>query len=332
MINGRMLLEASIAFNDGRCSNPIRCFSVKELNSATDNFHPSQIFWDDGGYILYNGVLHDRPIILKNYGGQRARELSIREIIFASEFSSHKNVLKVLGYCLESEIPFAVFEPAKNGTLHDHIYDPHASNFRPLTWKTRLKIALGAANAIAYLHTAFPKPIIHRDIKPSNILLDEDYVPKLVDFTVSESIPEGHFYVEHALRRENIPASVLGFLAPEHFMKRLINEKVDIYSFGVVLLSLLTGKRPQNPFPSASPGNCSLVQIVKKYVDNQMFNETVVDPAVLEEEPWPGKEQQLQNFALLALQCACDLEDNRPEIIDVAKQLRQMYQSVISNC
>ncbi|KAG8643389.1 non-functional pseudokinase ZED1 isoform X2 [Manihot esculenta] len=332
MINGRTLLETSIAFNNGRGSNPTRCFSVKELNSATDNFHPSKIFWDDGPYKLYSGVLQDRPIILKKFEEQRAREYSIREIVFASEFSSHKNVLKLLGCCLETEIPFLVFESEKNGTLHDHIYDPYASNFRPLTWKTRLKIALGVANAIAFLHTAFPKPIIHKDIKPSNILLDEDYVPKLVDFTLSESIPEGHFYVEHALRRENVPAGVLGFLAPEYFMKRLINEKVDIYGFGVVLLSLLTGKRPQNPFPSASPGNCSLVQIVKKYVDNQMFNETLVDPAVLEEEPWPGKELQLQNFALLALQCACDLEDNRPEIIDVAKQLRQMYQSVISNC
>ncbi|KAJ9179230.1 hypothetical protein P3X46_011040 [Hevea brasiliensis] len=333
MINGRMLLESSVAFNNGR-GNPIRSFSFQELNSATNNFDPSRIFWDDYGlYKLYNGFLHDRPIILKKLEGNRKSvKYSIKDIVFASQFSSHKNVLKLLGCCLETEIPLLVFESAKNGTLHDHIYNPHAPNFRPLSWKSRLKIALGVANAIAYLHAAFPKPIIHRDIKPSNILLDEDYVPKLVDFTLSESIPEGHFHVQHGLCIENVPTHILGFLAPEHFLKSFINEKVDIYSFGVVLLSLLTGKRVQNPFPSAPPGNYSLVQGVKKYMETQKFNEIVVDPAVLEEGPWPGKEQQLQNFAMLALQCTCDLEDNRPEIIDVAKQLRQMYKSAISNC
>ncbi|KAF2323440.1 hypothetical protein GH714_035462 [Hevea brasiliensis] len=150
----------------------------------------------------------------------------------------------------------------------------------------------------------------------------------LLESSVAFNNGRGHFHVEQGLCRENVLKQILGFLAPEHFLKSFINGRVDIYSFGVVLLSLLTGKRVQNPFPSASPGNYSLVQVVKKYMETQKFNEIVVDLAVLEEGPWPGKEQQLQNFPMLALQCTCDLEDNRPEIIDVAKQLRQMLKSL----
>ncbi|EEF49852.1 serine-threonine protein kinase, plant-type, putative [Ricinus communis] len=172
--NGRMLVEASISFNNGG-GNPIRWFSVKDLNNATKNYDHSQVFWDDGEIVFTSQM--SSPISEIVFASQMSSPISeivfasqmsspISEIVFASQMNSHKDALKLLGCCLETELPILVFESAENGTLHDRIYNPHLAGFQPLSWTNRLRIAIGAATAIAYLHTAFPRPIIHRDIKP----------------------------------------------------------------------------------------------------------------------------------------------------------------------
>ncbi|XP_057998740.1 serine/threonine-protein kinase ZRK1 isoform X2 [Hevea brasiliensis] len=326
MRNGGMLLEKSIALNNGR-GNPIRSFSIQELNNATNNYDPNQRFAMYRTYKMYKGFLQDRPVIVKKYANnENFLERSINEIVFASQMSAHKNVLKLLGCCLESPIPILVFVYAEMGILDHYILKyKQRADLRPLSWKNRLKIAVDVANVIAYLHTAFPRPIVHRDIKSVNILLDEDYRAKLSGFSSSISIPEGktHIVTEPVM-------GTLGYLDPEYLSEGKFNEKADVFGFGVLLLELLTGKAPYDP-----PDNDQDLPVVKFFEKCMEENEKLdklMDPIIIEEGTWSGKEQQLKAYARLALQCVCIPSENRPEITDVGKQLRQIYQSLISSC
>ncbi|KAJ9131430.1 hypothetical protein P3X46_035097 [Hevea brasiliensis] len=327
MRNGGMLLEKAIAINNGR-GNPIRSFSIQELNNATNSYDPNQMFFEEEMYKMYKGFIQDRPVIVKKYeNDENFLENSISDIVFASQMSVHKNVLKLLGCCLESPIPILVFEHAEMGILDHYIFkDEQRADLRPLSWKNRLKIAVDVANVIAYLHTAFPRPIVHRDIKSRKILLDEDYRAKLSDFSLSISIPEGKTHIV----TENLTGT-FGYLDPEYLSEGKFNEKADVFGFGVLLLVLLTGKGPYNRL-DYDHLNLRLVEFFEKCMEENERLDKLMDPIIIEEGTWSGKEQQLKAYARLALQCICKRSENRPEITDVGKQLRQIYQSLISSC
>ncbi|XP_025011942.1 serine/threonine-protein kinase ZRK1 isoform X4 [Ricinus communis] len=121
-----------------------------------------------------------------------------------------------------------------------------------------------------------------------------------------------------------------GYLAPAYFKTLMFNEKIDVYSFGVLLLVLLTGQQPILHSPTTT-ARYSLVNFVKEKIEDERFDE-IIDPVILEEGPWPEKERQLEIFLTLAMQCTHENEEDRPEITDVAKQLRHIYHSLISNC
>ncbi|KAK6288646.1 hypothetical protein POUND7_000187 [Theobroma cacao] len=142
-------------------SNPVRHFSAKELLRATTNYDTSQIFVEDTA--------------------------------IGSQMSVHKNVFKVIGCCLETEVPTIVYEFAGTNIFSTCI---SGTDVQLLPWKSRLKIAIGLANVLAYLHTAFSRPVIHRDIKSSNIILDQNNAPKPIDFRLCISIPEGQSHLE----------------------------------------------------------------------------------------------------------------------------------------
>jgi serine/threonine protein kinase len=154
---------------------------------------------------------------------------ALNEIAFSAKMSAHKNILKVVGCCLETPIPIVVFEPCKKGTLRSRIFGSDSNTFTPhhqtMAWLRKLKVATQIANAIAYIHTGFSTPIIHMLIDPSNIFFDQKDVPKLSGFSYSVSIPEGETQVKSCLFR------------------KLLTEKHDVLLFGVLLLVLLTGKR-----------------------------------------------------------------------------------------
>ncbi|KAG8648276.1 serine/threonine-protein kinase ZRK1-like isoform X2 [Manihot esculenta] len=293
MRNGRLLLEKKIAINDGR-GNPIRSFSIQDLNNATNNYNRNQLVFHGALYKLYRGFLH-RPVIVKRYNkGENFLEESINDIVFSSQLSVHKNVLKLLGCCLESPIPILVYEVAEKGTLHDYIIrDRSRKKFQPLSWRNRLKIAIDLANVIAYLHTAFPRPILHRNITSQHILLDEDYRAKLSEFSFSMLIPEGETHI-----RDAICCGTTGYIAPENFAEGL-------YFF----------------------------EVLEKCVKENERIDNLMDPIIVEEGTWSGKEQQLKAYANLTLQCLQYRGEDRPEITDVGKQLSQIYQFLlISTC
>ncbi|KAK6233102.1 hypothetical protein SCA6_003175 [Theobroma cacao] len=307
--NGGRLLEELITFCNGK-SNPIRHFSAKELLIATNNYDPRQIFVEDFGYQLYKGSLNDRLIFVKKYGYLWGSEdNAYKDIAIGSQMSVHKNVLKVTGCCLETEIPTTVYEFAGTKILSTCI---STTNVEPLRWKCRLKIAIGIANAIAYLHNAFSRPVIHRDINCSNIILDQNNVPKLIDFGLSVSIPEGKSDIEDPLTRRTLD------VAPEYCVRGYITEKVDVFQFGLLLIELLSGYQTVL-YTATRCSDQKHVEMLVNGVDSRIKNEGI-------------DMKQLQDFATLILRCTSYDEEQRPTMIEVAKELRRIDQSFPSPC
>ncbi|KAK6243145.1 hypothetical protein QUC31_009554, partial [Theobroma cacao] len=311
--NGGVLLEELIAFCDGK-SNPIRHFSAKELLRATNYYDAHQIFVQDTGYKLYKGSLTDRPIFVKKYDSSWS-SLAVnpyKDIAIGSQMSVHKNVLKVIGCCLETETPTIVYEFAGTKRLSTFI---SATNVQPPPWKCKLKIAIGLANAVAYLHTAFSRPVIHRGIKCSKIILDENNVPKLIDFGLCISIPEGQSHVKRA-----IIGTTGWWVPPEYWARGYITEKVDVYQFGLFLFELLSGQGlaylPMDD--TLDIGELSF----EKFID-------AVDWRI----KYEGIDQeQLLNFATLINRCTSYDEEKRPTMIEVGRELKQIDQSFTSPC
>ncbi|XP_031253488.1 non-functional pseudokinase ZED1-like [Pistacia vera] len=282
--NGKILLQKLIACSNGK-RNPIFSYSCRELSIATNHYDRRQVITTGAGYRLYKGFLHDRAISVMNFEDfDYAKEFCFNNIVFASQMC-HKNLLRLSGCCLDNRTPILVFEFVEYGTLSDHIYQSH---FEPLQLRDRLKIAMEIANAIAYLHVGFARPILFRDIEPLKILFDENKVPKLFNFSLCESIPEDETHIRGEL------AGTMGFVAPEYITTNDCNEKCNVYSFGVSLLVLLTGQRVFYPSedPNAGGEDFYLSDHVKKYFENDRLIE-IVDPIIVGEELSPVKEQQL---------------------------------------
>lgn len=182
-----------------------------------------------------------------------------------------------------------------------------------------MKISVDVANVIAYLHTAFSRPVVHRGIKTKTNLFDEDYRAKLSDFSFSISMPKGETHIIDDVR------GTAGFIAPEYFQSGgMFNEKVDVYSFGVLLLVLLTRQGPFKSFPAAGVKTVPYLVGINSLMENNR-SEDIIDPTIVEEGPWLDKERQLRAFTILALRFTRDDPEDRPGITDVRKQLKEIY-------
>jgi serine/threonine protein kinase len=313
--NGGLVLEKLVASCNGR-PIPIRTFSYQDLILATNNFDNRLIIHEDedSGSQVYKGSFEGRILGIKSYNRKMSspKGWALMDIGISAKMSAHNNIQKLVGCCLETSIPTTVYEYAQNGVLADRIYISKRKG-TPMVWQSRLKIARQIAHAIAYLHTAFSRPIIHRDIKPQNILLDQHDVSKLTDFSLSISIPEGETHVEDDVR------GTMGFVCPIYMSTSRITEKTDVFSFGMVLLEILTGQRSFDLERFVRDEDCSL----RIHVRNRVINE-IVDPAILSEEGGAGVEQQLQAVWQLTLTCIEDDPEIRPTMVDVTKELRQI--------
>ncbi|XP_062144422.1 serine/threonine-protein kinase ZRK1-like [Alnus glutinosa] len=312
--NGGLVLEKLVASCNGR-PFPIRTFSYQQLILATNNFN--QILHRDAFYTLYKGSFEGRILSIKMYDERdsSAKDTALMDIGISAKASAHKNVLKLVGCCLETSIPSLVFEYAQNGVLDRRIFISTRQG-TPMLWQSRLKIARQFAHAIAYLHTAFFRPIIHADIKMKNILLDQHDVPKLADFSFSVSIPEGETHVQ-----VDVVRGTGSFICPIYASTGRITEKTDVYNYGMVLLQILTGQR--TIILDREDEDCSLPD----HVRNRVINE-IVDPAILLEEGGAGLEPQLQAVLELGLTCTEYDPEIRPTMVDVTKELRRIEKSV----
>ncbi|GMN53789.1 hypothetical protein TIFTF001_022922 [Ficus carica] len=313
--NGSNLLEELVSSCKGRWRcNPIRTYSAKEIEEAT--YYYISCIKSDSFAEWYNGTLDGRPVLIKKYNSRYNNE-AYRDIAVGSQMSSHKNVLKLLGCCLEFPQPALVYEYVEHGHLNST--GVIASTGLSLSLKMRLKVAKDIANAITYLHTSFDRPIVHRDIKPSSIFLDKDFNPKLCDFALCITIPEGETHVEDLVR------GTTGFPDPDYVHTSLVTEGTDVYGFGILLCVFLTG---QYVFDRERPKNkMFLPDYITALIEKEQWME-VVDPKILEGDI--GEEQQLhlEAFLELALKCNHRKREDRPLMIDVAKELVRIEKSV----
>ncbi|XP_022887453.1 wall-associated receptor kinase 2-like [Olea europaea var. sylvestris] len=305
--NGGLLFEQQISSIEGNMASRRKIFTAEELEKATNNYADDQILGGGGYGIVYKGILPDKRIVAikkSRVTDQSQIEQFVNELVILTQVN-HRNVVKLLGCCLESEVPLLVYEYISNGTLFQHI-----SNCA-MTWlslENRLRIASEAAGALAYLHSAASMPVIHRDVKSANILLDEHYTAKISDFGASRLITLDQTEVTTLIQ------GTLGYLDPEYFHTSQLTEKSDVYSFGVVLAELLTGKKPLDMQRRQEEKNLA-TYFIKSMKENRLFS--ILEPRVLRE----GTLEQLQSIAELVKRCLSLDGEDRPTMKEVAMEL-----------
>ncbi|XP_060171598.1 probable receptor-like serine/threonine-protein kinase At5g57670 isoform X1 [Lycium barbarum] len=218
---------------------PLKCFSYEEIASSTNYFHPENLVGQGGYSDVYRGDLVDGKTIAVKRLTKDSNDMN-KEKEFLMELGvishvNHPNTASLTGYCIENGF-YLIFKFYPNGTLSSAL---HGKSNKSLEWPMRYKIALGIARGLHYLHKCCKHRIIHRDIKASNVLLGPDYEPQISDFGLAKWLPNK--WTHHAV----IPIEgTFGYLAPEYFMHGTVDEKTDIYAFGVLLLEIITGRRP----------------------------------------------------------------------------------------
>ncbi|KAL4572370.1 hypothetical protein LXL04_019143 [Taraxacum kok-saghyz] len=305
--NGGLLLKQRIMSNEGNMDST-KVFTVEELEKATNNYAEDRILGRGGNGIVYKGIFSNG----QNVAIKKSREIDktqidqfINEVIILTQVN-HRNVVKLLGCCLESDVPLLVYEYVSNGTLFDHIHDKGTLNW--LSWENRLRVVVESAAALSYLHSATSTPVIHRDVKSANILLDEKYTTKIADFGASRLVTIDQTQVTTLVQ------GTLGYLDPEYFQTSQLTVKSDVYSFGVVLAELLTGRKPLCLEKTEEERNLATYFVVA-VKENRLFQ--ILDPRVVRE----GTLDKLQEIGELVKRCVKLTSDERPTMKEVASQL-----------
>ncbi|XP_010547588.1 PREDICTED: receptor-like cytosolic serine/threonine-protein kinase RBK1 isoform X2 [Tarenaya hassleriana] len=215
-----------------------RNFSYDELAAATDDFNPENMIGKGGHAEVYKGTLPDGEIVAIKKLKSNAKVEEEKVSNFLSELGiiahvNHPNAAHLRGFSTDRGLHF-VLEYSPHGSLASWLFGSGES----LEWKIRYKVAIGIADGLSYLHHECPRRIIHRDIKASNILLTRDYEAQISDFGLAKWLPEN--WPHHVV----FPIEgTFGYLAPEYFMHGIVDEKTDVFAFGVLLLEIITGRR-----------------------------------------------------------------------------------------
>jgi len=305
--NGGLMLQQQLSSHRGSVETD-KIFSTEELKKATNNYDKSRVLGQGGYGTVYKGVLPDNKVVAikkSKISDQSQIEQFINEVIVLTQIN-HRNVVKLLGCCLETEVPLLVYEFITNGTLSDHIHNKSLSS--SLSWEKRLKIAAEAAGALAYLHFSTSMPIIHRDVKTTNILLDDNYKAKVSDFGASKLVPLDQTQLTTLVQ------GTFGYLDPEYFHTGQLTEKSDVYSFGVVVAELLTGKEALSFNRPESDRNLAkyFVSAIKEDRLLQVLEDHIVNEGNIEE---------LKEVANLAKRCLRVKGEDRPSMKEVAMEL-----------
>ncbi|CAL0315871.1 unnamed protein product [Lupinus luteus] len=284
-------------------------FTLRDLQQATNRFSADNIVGEGGYGVVYKGrLVNGTEVAVKkilNNLGQAEKEFRVE--VEAIGHVRHKNLVRLLGYCVEGVNRLLVYEYVNNGNLEQWL---HGAMHKPgiLTWEARMKVILGTANGLAYLHEAIEPKVVHRDIKSSNILIDDEFNAKVSDFGLAKLLDSGESHITTRVM------GTFGYVAPEYANSGLLNEKSDIYSFGVLLLEAITGR---DPVDYARPTNeVNLVEWLKMMVGSRRAEE-VVDSS-LEVKP---SIRALKRVLLVALKCVDPDAVKRPKMSQVARML-----------
>nr|ULP54364.1 ZRK [Liriodendron chinense] len=300
--NGAELLEELITFSEGK-STPIRIFSAQELEKATKNY--SDLLFDKDPWCkMYKGTIDGRAIVVskeERFGSHDCSKAC--EVAMLSRIN-HVNIVKIIGCCLEIKIPTLVYEFFSHETLYARISEAGTSCY--ISWDNCLKIATGVAYGLTYLHINMVTPIVHRDLKSSNILLDEHCNVKIIGFDLSLSMPLGETEIESSV------AGTLEYLDPHYALRGLVSEKIDVFSYGVIMFEILTGETASKRDPSKAH-----IWFTECMEANHLG---FVEASVLKE----AKKDQLVAFVELARRCVVVRWQERPTMMEVVKELRRI--------
>ncbi|CAI5463591.1 unnamed protein product [Closterium sp. Yama58-4] len=299
-----------------RGGSHVRRFSLAQLAAATANFHPSHIIGSGGFGPVFKGILPDGRMVAakkRDEDSLQGEKEFYNEVDLLSR-ARHPNLVDLIGFCRESGQQVLVYEFMPHGTVRDHLYDSIGNPLGHLRWLQRLHIALNAARGIEYLHTGLTPPIIHRDIKTSNILLDANLRAHVADFGLSR---------EGSMSRTHVSTNVkgtAGYLDPEYYTVQQLTDRSDVFSFGVVLLELISGRQPIDL--NRPRDDWSIIDWVRSRLQQGQI-EAIIDPTL---SPSEFDIEVMWRVAEVGVVCVEPKSFNRPSISDVCFELNHAIQ------
>ncbi|KAI5327087.1 hypothetical protein L3X38_026483 [Prunus dulcis] len=291
-----------------------RSFTFRELAAATKGFREVNLIGEGGFGRVYKGRLDAGQVVAikqLNHDGLQGFQEFIVEVLMLS-LLHHTNLVTLIGYCTDGDQRLLVYEYMPRGSLEDHLFDLSPDR-EPLSWDTRIKIAVGAARGLEYLHCKANPPVIYRDLKSANILLDDQFNPKLSDFGLAKLAPVGD--------KTHVSTRVMGtygYCAPEYAMSGKLTLKSDIYSFGVVMLELITGKKAIDC--SKRPGEQNLVSWSRPFLKDRRKFVQLVDPLLQGRFPV----RCLHHAVAITAMCLQEQPTFRPLIGDIVVALEYL--------
>ncbi|KAL5218310.1 hypothetical protein ABZP36_018994 [Zizania latifolia] len=296
----------------------LHIFTIAELRAITRDFSMTNFIGEGGFGPVYKGYVDEKtkpglraqPVAVKllDLEGTQGHNEWLTEVIFLGQLR-HPHLVKLIGYCYEDEHRLLVYEFMTRGSLEKHLFKKYAA---ALPWSTRLKIAIGAAKGLAFLHEA-EKPVIYRDFKTSNILLDSDFKAKLSDFGLAKDGPE-----EDETHVSTRVMGTQGYAAPEYIMTGHLTAKSDVYGFGVVLLELLTGRKSVDR--NRPPREQNLVEWARPYLTDARRLDRVMDRNLAGQYT----PKAAQKAAALAHRCVSLNPKSRPRMSAVVEALEPL--------
>ncbi|XP_074382783.1 putative serine/threonine-protein kinase PBL10 isoform X2 [Apium graveolens] len=300
----------------------LKSFTFSELRNSTRNFRPDSVLGEGGFGSVFKGWIDEQSfaasnpgtgtvIAVKRLNQEGLHKEWLAKINYLGQLS-HPNLVKLMGYCLEDNHRLLVYEYMPKGSMENHLFK-RGSHFQPLSWGVRMKVALGAARGLAFLH-GVDNQVIYREFKTSNILLDPKFNAKLSDFGLARDGPTGD--------RRHVPIRVMGphgYAAPEYLSTGHLTTKSDVYSFGVVLLEILSGKKAIDK--NRPNGEHSLVDWAKPCLNSKRRIFLVLD-ARLEGQYSLGRALQAANIALECLNMDYKLRPSMDEVVTALEKIQ----------